>query len=66
MATNLDINPKLLEQAKRIGKHRTKKDAVNAALTEYIQRRNQIGIVKLFGPIDYDSDYDYKAQRKKR
>jgi hypothetical protein len=66
MATNLDINPKLLEQAKRIGKHRTKKDAVNAALTEYIQRRNQIGIVKLFGTIDYDSDYDYKAQRKKR
>ena len=66
MATNLDINQKLLAQAKRAGKHRTKKEAVNAALAEYVQRRNQLGIIELFGTIDYDEDYDYKAQRKKR
>jgi hypothetical protein len=66
MATNLDIDLKLLAQAKRVGKHRTKKEAVNAALAEYVQRRNQLGILKLFGTIDYDPDYDYKAQRKKR
>ena len=66
MATNLDIDQKLLLQAKRAGKHRTKKEAVNAALAEYVQRRNQLGILKLFGTIDYAGDYDYKAQRKKR
>ena len=66
MATNLDIDPKLLAQAKRVGKHRTKKEAVNAALAEYVQRRNQLGIIELFGTVDYDDDYDYKAQRQKR
>lgn len=66
MATNLDIDQKLLAQAKRVGKHRTKREAVNAALTEYVQRRNQQGIIKLFGTVDYDPACDYKAQRKKR
>ena len=66
MATNLDIDQKLLTQAKRVGKHRTKKEAVNAALTEYIQRRNQLGILKLFGTIDYDERYDYKAARNRK
>jgi Arc/MetJ family transcription regulator len=66
MATNLDIDQKLLAQAKRVGKHRTKKEAVNAALAEYVQRRNQLGIIELFGTVDYDDAYDYKAQRKKR
>ena len=66
MATNLDIDQKLLAQAKRVGKHRSKKEAVNAALAEYVQRRNQLGIIEAFGTVDYDPTYDYKAQRKKR
>jgi len=66
MATNLDIDQKLLAKAKRAGKHRTKKEAVNAALAEYVQRRNQLGIIELFGTVDYDDEYDYKSQRKKR
>jgi len=66
MATNLDIDQKLLAQAKRVGKHRSKKDAVNAALAEYVQRRNQLGIIEVFGTVDFDPTYDYKAQRKKR
>jgi Bacterial antitoxin of type II TA system, VapB len=66
MASNLDIDQKLLAQAKRMGKHRTKKGAVNAALSEYVQRRKQLGIIKLFGTINYDDDYDYKALRKRR
>jgi Arc/MetJ family transcription regulator len=65
MATNLDIDQKLLAQAKRVGQHRTKKEAVNAALAEYVQRRNQARIIELFGTIDYDPDYDYKKQRKR-
>lgn len=66
MATNLDIDQKLLAQAKRLGKHKSKKEAVNAALTEYVQRHNQLGILKLFGTIDYDEKYDYKAARKRK
>ena len=64
MATNLAIDDKLLEEARQVGKHATKKAVVNEALTEYIQRRKQAEIVELFHTIDYAADYDYKARRK--
>ena len=66
MPTNLAIDDALLETAKNIGKHKTKKAVVTEALQEYIMRRQQLQIVNVFGKIDYDDDYDYKAQRKKQ
>lgn len=66
MATNLAIDDNLLEEARIIGKHATKKAVVNEALAEYIQRRKQADIIKLFHSVEYDPDYDYKAQRNKR
>ncbi len=65
MATNLAIDDRLIEEARVIGQHRTKKAAVTEALQEYIQRRKQVEILKLFGTIEYDDDYDYKKQRLK-
>lgn len=64
MATNLAIDDKLIEEAKRIGNHKTKKAAVAEALEEYIQRHKQRQILHLFHTVDYDPDYDYKTQRK--
>jgi len=66
MATNLALDDKLLEEARIVGKHKTKKAVVNEALAEYIQRRKQAEIINLFHAIDYDPDYDYKKQRNKR
>lgn len=66
MATNLALDDQLIEQARRIGRHKTKKDAVNAALREYVQRREQLGIIELFGTVDYDPAYDHKAERRKK
>ena len=66
MPTNLAIDDNLLEIAKSIGKHKTKKAVVTEALEEYIQRRKQLQITKAFGSIDYDEDYNYKEQRKKK
>jgi hypothetical protein len=63
MATNLAIEDWLIEEAKLVGKHRTKKGAVTEALVEYIQRRKQSEILRIFHSIDYDQDYDYKKQR---
>jgi hypothetical protein len=63
MATNLAIDDRLLEKARRIGGQRTKKATVTEALQEYIQRREQAKIVKLFGTIEFDPKYDYKKQR---
>jgi len=65
MATNLAIDDALVEEARRIGGHKTKKAAVSQALEEYIQRRKQQEILSLFGTVEYDPDYDYKDQRKK-
>ena len=63
MATNLAIDDGLIEEAKLVGKHRTKKGAVTEALLEYIQRRKQSEILQIFHSIDYDQDYNYKKQR---
>ena len=66
MSTNLALDDKLIEQAQRAGKHKTKKEAVTAALSEYVKRRQQLRILDLFGAIDFDSGYDYKAERRRR
>jgi Arc/MetJ family transcription regulator len=66
MPIRLTIDDKLLDEALRIGGHRTRKAAINEALKEYIQRRKQLGILELFGQIDYDPAYDDKAQRKRK
>jgi hypothetical protein len=63
MATNLAIDDDLIDEARRIGGHSTKKAAVTAALNEYIQRRKQVEILKLFGSIQFDPAYDYKRAR---
>ena len=63
MATNLAIDDRLIEEAKAIGKHRTKKGVVTEALQEYIQRRKQTELFNIFNKIDYDQEYDYKKQR---
>jgi len=65
MATNLAIDDRLIEQAVKLSGHRTKKAAVTEALQEYIHRRKQARVVKLFGKIDFDSNYDYKQSRKR-
>jgi Arc/MetJ family transcription regulator len=64
MPTNLAIDDELLEEVVRVGGHRTKKDTVNEALREYIQRRRQSEIVKLFGTVEFEPGYDYKKQRR--
>jgi len=63
--TNLAIDDELLEEALRVGGHRTKKATVTEALQEYIRRRKQVEILDLFGQIDYDPEYDYKKQRSR-
>ena len=65
MATNLAVSDKLIEEARIIGGHKTKKAADTEALLEYIQRRKQMKILNLFDTIDYDPEYDYKAQRER-
>ncbi len=64
MATNLALDDKLIEEARRLGDHKTKKQAVTTALEEYVQRRKQLQILEDFGTVDFDPDYDYKAWRR--
>ena len=66
MPTNLAIDDQLIEEARKVGGHKTKKEAVNTALAEYIQHRKQMELASLFGTIDFDPTYDYKAERKRK
>ncbi|MCF6255412.1 MAG: type II toxin-antitoxin system VapB family antitoxin [Gammaproteobacteria bacterium] len=63
MATNLAIDDKLLEEALLLSGLKTKKDTVNYALKEFVNRRKQLEIIELFGKLDPDADYDYKKGR---
>jgi hypothetical protein len=63
MPTNLAIDDRLLAEAQKAGRHRTKRETVNAALAEYVQRHKQQRLISLFGTIDYDPDYNYKRER---
>lgn len=65
MPVNLKLDPALIEEARSLGRHRTKKEAGTVALQEYIARHKQLGIVELFGTVDYDPEYDYKGERQR-
>ena len=64
MATNLSIDPNLLDEALNVSGLKTKKDTVNQALREFVQRRKQRQLVDLFGKFPADDDYNYKKGRK--
>lgn len=66
MPTNLAIDDALLEQARDVSGLRTKKAVVTQALMEFIQKRQQSRVLALFGAVQYEADYDYKAQRQVR
>ena len=66
MATNLSIDPKLLDRALEVSGENTKKAAVTIALKEFIARREQKRLLELFGSLDWDPDYDYKAERTRQ
>ena len=63
MATNLSIDPELLDRALEVSGERTKKAAVTKALQEFIARRQQRRLLELFGTLEWDEGFDYKAER---
>ena len=65
MATNLSIDPDLIDQALALSGERTKKAAVTKALVEFVARRRQKRLLDLMGKLEWDSSYDYKAERKR-
>ena len=66
MATNLSLDPDLIDRALQVSGERTKKAAVTRALEEFIARRRQKRIVELMGKLEWDSSFDYKAERARR
>jgi Arc/MetJ family transcription regulator len=66
MATNLSLDPALIERALEVSGQRTKKAAVTLALHEFIARRNQKQLVELMGTLEWDRSFDYKAERSRK
>ena len=64
--TTLKFDSRLVNEAVRAGHHKTKKDAVTAALIEYIRYRKQLEILDWFGKVEYYDDYDYKKLRRRK
>ena len=66
MATNLAIDPELLNRALKVGGEKTKKATVNRALQEFIARREQERLLDLFGKLYWDERFDYKRERSRQ
>jgi hypothetical protein len=66
MATNLSLDPGLIEQAVKVGGERTKKAAVTRVLQEYIARRRQKHLLELMGKLEWGASFDYKAERSRK
>jgi Arc/MetJ family transcription regulator len=66
MATNLELDDSLVAEAKKLGNHKTKREAVNQALKEYVARRKRRRMLDLFGKADWEPGYDYKVERRRR
>jgi Arc/MetJ family transcription regulator len=60
------IDDNLIEEARRLGNHKTKKEAVTTALSEYVARRKRLKILASFGTVGFDPKYNYKAERKRK
>jgi len=65
MATNLSIDPELIERALQVSGESTKKAAVTKALQEFIARRKQKRLLELMGKLEWDPTYDYKTERSR-
>jgi len=59
VATNLQIDDRLITKALKLGRHSTKKAAETQALVDYIHHLEQEKIASLFGSVDYDPKFDY-------
>jgi hypothetical protein len=66
MATNLALDPDLIERAVKVSGEKTKKAAVTRALEEFITRRSQKRLIELMGKLEWDESFDYKAERSRR
>ena len=66
MATNLSLDPKLIESALELSGEKTKKAAVTRALEEFIARRRQKSLVDLMGKLEWDRSFDYKKERSRK
>ncbi|MEX2216682.1 MAG: type II toxin-antitoxin system VapB family antitoxin [Phycisphaeraceae bacterium] len=62
---HINLDETLLDEAVRIGKHANEEEAVRVALEEYVRYRQQLSIIDLFGTIEFDHDFDYKAERRR-
>jgi Arc/MetJ family transcription regulator len=65
MATNLALDDSLIEEAVKLGKHKTKKAAVTTALEQYVKSIKRLGILDMFGKVDFDPAWDYKTARRR-
>ncbi len=66
MATNLALDPTLIDRAVAVSGEPSKKAAVTLALKEFIARREQARIADLLGRLEWDDSFDPKAERTRK
>jgi hypothetical protein len=66
MATNLSLDPALIDEVLALSGEKTKRAAVTRALEEYVARRRQKRLLDLMGKLEWEPGFDYKRERTRR
>jgi len=64
MRTNIVLDDRLVKEALKLSRVKTKKEVVNQALKEFVENRKRLNLMDLFGKIEFAKNYNYKALRE--
>jgi len=66
MRTNIDLDEKIMREALRLSKAKTKKELIHQALSEFVENRKRLNLLDLEGKIEFAEGYDYKRMREEK
>jgi Arc/MetJ family transcription regulator len=64
MRMNILLDEVLVEEAMHYANVKSKRELVDLALREFVAERRRRDLRELFGKVQIDPDYDYKALRR--
>lgn len=66
MRTNIDIDDTLIDEVMKMAGVKTKKEAVDLALKEFVKSKRKKNLLDLAGKIKFSDGYDHKELRRTR
>ena len=66
MRTNIVLDDKLVKEAFKYSRAKSKKELIAMVLKEFVENRQRLNLLDLEGKIEFSKGYDYKSLRDDR